>query len=134
MNRKIIDHSSFALLALCICQSCAISTGTSTTYLYCNEHLVEGQAKALEGDWKKAALIWNQLANSGTNSACAKAAFNMVVACEMLNRRDMAIKWAQKIVSDYKYPIARKRARDYLSMINQSDFANSEQGLATREN
>ena len=134
MNRKIIDHSFFALLALCICQSCAIKTGTSTTYIYCNEHLVKGHAKALEGDWENAALIWNQLANSGTNAACAKAAFNMVVACEMLNRRDMAIKWAQKTVSDYKYPIAKKRATDYLSMLNQSDYVNSERGLAIRDN
>lgn len=134
MNQKIKDHSSFALLALCICQGCAITTGTSTTYIYCNEHLVEGHANALEGNWEKAALIWNQLANSGTNIVCAKAAFNMVIACEMLNRRDMAIKWAQKTVSHYKYPIARKRARDYLSMLNQSDFVNCERELATRDN
>jgi hypothetical protein len=126
MNQIIKDHASFALLALCICQSCAITTGTSTTYIYCNEHLVKGHAKALEGDWEKAALLWNQLANAGSNSACAKAAFNMVIASEMLNRRDMAIKWAQKTISDYKYPIARKRAKDYLSMLHHSDFVSCE--------
>lgn len=134
MTQKIINHSSFAFLALCICQSCAISTGNTTVYIHCNEHLVEGHAKALEGDWESAALIWNQLANSGTGTACAKAAYNMVIACEMLNRRDMAIKWAKKTVDDYKYPIAKKRASEYLSGLVPSDYAVAQQILATREN
>ena len=58
----------------------------------------------------------------------------MVIACEMLNRRDMAIKWAKKTVADYKYPISKKRASEYLSALVPSDYTVTRQVIATREN
>ncbi|MBL4656471.1 MAG: hypothetical protein JKX73_00605 [Flavobacteriales bacterium] len=134
MRAKKIDHSSFAFLALCFCQACTITSSTSTLHLYSNEHLVAGAASALEGDWKQAARIWNQLANSGTDRVCGKAAFNMVIACEMLDRRDLAIQWARKTISNYESTAARKRASNYLRFVNEPYEFDDIQGEALRTN
>lgn len=120
MKPTLASQSSFAILALCLCQSCTISTGTTTTYIQSNVYLVEGRAKALEGDWKGAARIWNQLAGLSTDNISGKAAYNMVVACEMLDRRDLAIKWAKKTMAVYDSPTAKKRALAYLHKVNNA--------------
>ncbi|MBL4752828.1 MAG: hypothetical protein JKY52_04385 [Flavobacteriales bacterium] len=133
MNSSSINQSSFSLLALCFCQSCIVVSKSSSTYIQCNQHLIAGHAKALEGDWKQAALIWSQLANSGNNAACGKAAYNMVVACEMLNRRDLAIDWAHKALNEYKSSIAKRRAFHYLRLLNKSENVHTVMHVATSE-
>jgi len=120
MQSTSVNQSSFALMALCFCQSSIVVSKSSTTNIQFNQHLIEGHAKALVGDWKQAAQIWSQLANSGNNSACGKAAYNMVVACEMLNRRDLAIDWAMKALYEYKSSTAKRRALHYLNLLNNS--------------
>ena len=118
MKPTTFSNTSFAFLALCFSQGYAIHSGGTTTYIHCNQHLVEGWAKAQAGDWESAALIWNQLASTGYNSVCGKAAYNMVVACEMLNQRALAIKWAHKTIIDYKSGMAKQRALKYLHMVD----------------
>jgi len=127
-------NSSFAILALCFCQSCIIVSESTTTYIQCNEHLIEGHAKAEEGDWKQAARIWSQLASSGNSSACGKAAYNMVVACEMLGQRDLAIQWAQRTILQYKSILAKKRALYYLQILDEYGYPSEELTAATGKN
>jgi len=99
------------------------------------ELLIAGEAKAREGDWREAARIWNHLANSGSGPVCGKAAYNMVVICEWLDRRDLAIHWAQKTILAYNSTLARKRALDYLYFINEPLILDEKKGeMESRKN
>ena len=57
----------------------------------------------------------------------------MVVACEMLNRRDMAIQWAHKTIMEYKSSIAKRRAQHYLHLLNEAGIVVEVVEVAARD-
>jgi tetratricopeptide (TPR) repeat protein len=59
----------------------------------------QGAAYMRQGDWQKAAAIWEVLAESRSKIQAAKASYNMAIACEMAGRTDLAMTWLAKAES-----------------------------------
>jgi hypothetical protein len=58
-----------------------------------NQNMLLAEKYALNGDWLKAAEIWNVLTKNKNPKIAAKASYNMALACEMDGKYDIAIDW-----------------------------------------
>ncbi len=56
-----------------------------------------------EFKWKEAIEIWMVLARSENPKRRACAAYNIAVGCEMLEQFDLALKWAELSIKNYKF-------------------------------
>ncbi len=64
--------------------------------------------------WSEAIEIWRKLAEHKRKKTAAKAAFNMALATEVLDRLELALEWAQK--SHRLYP--DQLTRQYIKILN----------------
>ena len=58
-----------------------------------NANMLQAEKFALNGDWLKAAEIWNKQTKSKNMLIVAEASYNMALACEMAGKTDVAIDW-----------------------------------------
>ena len=93
--------------------SCSITMEYTTYYIFINEPMIRAKYLAMNDDWYGAAEIWSVLANSKNNTIAGKATYNMVLACEMMDRRDLAIEWAKMAAYDCNSKRANLRALGY---------------------
>ncbi|MCH7535235.1 MAG: hypothetical protein IH948_05750, partial [Bacteroidetes bacterium] len=78
--------------------SCTVSFETRTVYILTNRQMELARYYAENGYWIEAAEIWSEVAESDKSKYLRRrSAFNMVVACEILERRDLAKEWAEEI-------------------------------------
>jgi len=76
---------------------------------------------AMNHDWYGAAEIWSVLANSKNRAVAGKATYNMVLACEMMNRRDLAIEWAKMAAYNCKSKRVNIRALAYFENLENTE-------------
>ena len=75
---------------------------------------LEGAARyAKQGDWNRAAEIWETILDDPDKKIAGQAAYNLALASEMTGDLQEALKWAEK--SYYDFGI--KRARNYINII-----------------
>lgn len=59
---------------------------------------------AVNGQWLDAAAEWQKVLNFKNRKLCAKAAFNMALANEMLGKFDLSLEWLKKSSNYYPLP------------------------------
>jgi len=59
---------------------------------------------AINGQWIEAASEWQKVFALKNRKLCAKAAFNMALANEMLGKFDLALEWLIKASNYYPLP------------------------------
>lgn len=66
--------------------------------IYCkgNERFEQAYRMALDGQWINAAGEWQKLIGGKDTKTAAKAAFNLALASEMLDKFDVALEWLKK--------------------------------------
>ncbi|NTV19427.1 MAG: hypothetical protein HGA83_08365, partial [Bacteroidales bacterium] len=70
---------------------------------YENSAWRKAHSLAMNFQWKEAIDIWMEDASSPDNVKASCAAFNIAVACEMLEKYDLAIEWLD--YAKKRYPI-----------------------------
>jgi len=85
------------------------------------QNMVQAEKFALNGDWLKAAEIWNTQTKSKKSMIAAKASFNIALACEMKGKFDTAIEWLVSSSSmmeknNKEHPL---NCQDYISALMQ---------------
>ena len=119
MKRNLIHILLIACL-LSALSSCTVTMEYTTYYVLINEPMIRAKYMAMNDNWYGAAEIWSVLATSNNSTIAGKATYNMVLACEMMDRRDLAIRWAKKaaVVSDGKW--SNMRALAYLEKLENA--------------
>ena len=84
-------------------------------YLYGSDQLYRAGRYATDGYWEQASDIWFQLTNSISEKVAEKAKFNMILASEVAGDYDLALNWANEVISKYDNDMARK----YLEILNR---------------
>ncbi|MFH1320212.1 MAG: DUF6340 family protein [Bacteroidota bacterium] len=97
-----------------ILSSCSVTIFQRTHYINFNPYMIEARDRAMNDDWEGAAWIWSAMVNLGDDNIAGKAAFNMVITCEVMNRPDLAIEWAKIAAYEYNSTWANRRAKEYL--------------------
>jgi hypothetical protein len=88
------------LLVLCICGllmcDCNVYLEGNTYNIGGNYPLTVAKKKAERGNWRAAAEIWRQLvAQHENDKIVGKAAFNLSITCALMERYELALRWAQ---------------------------------------
>lgn len=86
-----------------------------------NELMEKAYGMALSGEWTNAAGIWQTLQSSTNKDLAAKAAFNLALANEMLDRFDVAYEWLRK---SYELSPALEGIHEYQHIIEDRMAAN----------
>ena len=73
-----------------------------TYYRSNNIQMLLGEKYLLEGDWLKAAEIYNRQTNNKNQNIVAKSNYNMALICEMEGNLDAATDWLDRSFSAYK--------------------------------
>lgn len=73
-----------------------------TYYRSNNTHMLVAEKHLLEGNWLKAAEIYNPQTNNKNQNIAAKATYNMALICEMEGNLDAATEWLYRSFSAYK--------------------------------
>ncbi|HEY3369246.1 MAG TPA: DUF6340 family protein [Prolixibacteraceae bacterium] len=88
---------------------------------YChsyNDQMLMAEKYLLEGDYKKAAEIYNPETRNKNRNIAAKAQYNMALACEMAGEMDVAIEWLVKSYSVFNWNLDHKsNCKQYISTI-----------------
>src|SRR5674476_41285 len=95
MKIKMVVNNSSTFLGQSFCSK-IIPTWFPVDRVYYtsnDQNMVQAEKFALNGDWLKAAEIWNTQTKSKKSMIAAKASFNMALACEMEGKFDTAIEW-----------------------------------------
>lgn len=95
MKIKVVVNNSSTYLGKSFCSK-IIPTWIPVDRVYYasnNSNMLQAEKFALNGDWLKAAEIWNTQTKSKKSMIAAKASFNMALACEMQGKFDTAIEW-----------------------------------------
>ena len=83
--------------------------------------MIRAKYMAMNEDWYGAAEIWSVLANSNNSTIAGKATYNMVLACEMMDRRDLAIEWAKIAAYDCNSKRANIKALAYFENLENTE-------------
>ncbi|HAH22735.1 MAG TPA: hypothetical protein DCL77_03045 [Prolixibacteraceae bacterium] len=67
-----------------------------------NGNMLIAEKYLLEGEWLKAAEIYNKQTNNKNQNIAAKATYNMALICEMEGNMDAANDWVNRSLSAYK--------------------------------
>lgn len=77
-------------------------------YLYGSDQLYRAGRYATDGYWEHASEIWFQLTKSVSEKVAEKAKFNMILASEVAGDYDLALNWANEVITKYNSDMARK--------------------------
>ncbi len=95
MKIKMVVNNSATYLGQSFCSK-IIPTWFPVDRVYYtsnDQNMLQAEKFALNGDWLKAAEVWNKQTKSKKSMIAAKASFNMALACEMEGKFDTAIEW-----------------------------------------
>jgi hypothetical protein len=66
--------------------------------------MLQAEQLCLNGEWLKAAEIYQRETTNKNRNIAAKAKYNMALICEMEGKPDVAIDWLINSHSTFKYP------------------------------
>jgi hypothetical protein len=92
----------------------SVAKGFRSYYRSNNVKMRIAEKYLLEGDWLKAAEIYNRETNNKNKNIAAKATYNMALICEMEENIDAATDWLDRAISVYE-----KRNLRYISDCHQ---------------
>lgn len=78
-----------------------------------NEELESASRYAKQGNWDKAAGIWEEVAKSSDPKIAGYAAYNLALSNEMQGNLTTALEWAEKSYYDFN----NKKARNYINTL-----------------
>lgn len=76
---------------------------TRSLYFLFGAQWQEAMIAASEFNWSKASKIWLEATSSENDKVAACAAYNLAVACEMQDKKDLALEWLK--YSKKRYPL-----------------------------
>lgn len=84
-----------------------------------NINMLKAEKYCKEGEWLKAAEIYNRETKNKNRNIAAKAKYNMALVCEMEGKLDAAIDWLVKSSLTYKYinEVHQHNCQQYIDII-----------------
>lgn len=102
-------------VVMCILSSCSITIENTSFYFFCNPHMVEAKYKAIDDDWIGAMEIWGYMVENGDDKLASRAAYNMAIGCEFMDRKDLAMEWAR--IAAFGFESVNTKALVYLDKL-----------------
>lgn len=90
-----------------------------TYYRSNNADMLQAEKYCLNGEWLKAAEIYNRETKNKNRNIAAKSKYNMALICEMEGKIDAAIDWLVLSYSAYKNPSAEHKfnCQQYINLL-----------------
>jgi hypothetical protein len=104
-HRKLIENTAIYLgKNFCTKIIPEWTTVERSYYRSKNANMLQAEQLCLNGEWLKAAEIYQRETTNKNRNIAAKAKYNMALICEMEGKPDVAIDWLINSHSTFKYP------------------------------
>lgn len=95
--------------------------GSRLIYYKGSKIMEDAYQMALSGEWMNAAALWQKVISSNDKKNAAKAAFNLALASEMLDKFDIAMQW---LIKSYEMKPSLEGIHEYQHILENRIEAN----------